>query len=227
MLAESKHGTNVMRAALFDMDRTLIRKDTASLYTRYRRDRGEATARDAFRVGWWMLQYTLGVMNAERVAERALRSFRGRAEASLIEEGKACFRHYILSHLSQAARDAVEHHRERGELLVIVTGAAKYVAQPLAEELGMDHVVCSELGVDEVGAFTGEVMRPLCYGAGKIDLTRRLAEQEDFRIEEATFYSDSITDLPLLECVEHPVAVNPDRRLRWIAQKHGWPVKAW
>ena len=68
------------RAALFDMDRTLVRIDTATLYVRYRRDVGEATWRDGLQVAWWMLQYTLGVIDAESVAEQALRSFKGKRE---------------------------------------------------------------------------------------------------------------------------------------------------
>ena len=68
------------RAAFFDMDRTLVRKDTSALYTRYRRDLGEATMKDALQVGWWALQYTLGVIDAPRVAAQALANFRGKEE---------------------------------------------------------------------------------------------------------------------------------------------------
>jgi phosphoserine phosphatase len=71
------------------------------------------------------------------------------------------------------------------------------------------------------------VVEPLCYGLGKIEKTSRVAEREGFSIQEATFYSDSITDLPLLEVVKTPIVINPDARLRMIAKKRGWPIQAW
>lgn len=215
------------RAALFDMDRTLVRKDTATLYTRYRRDVGEASARDVLRVAWWLLQYTVGVIDAERVARQALAGYRGREEAWMIETCEEWFRRYVLPHVCEAGREAVRRHREAGDFVAIVTGATSYAAFPVARELGIEHVVCTELEVDGSGCFTGDIVPPLCYGAGKIDRARRLAEEHGFALSEATFYSDSITDLPLLERVREPVVVNPDARLRRVARRRDWPIECW
>jgi len=209
------------------MDRTLIRRDSATLYTRYRRDIGEASWRDSLQVAWWLLQYTLGVVDAERIAEQALRSFRGKREAWMIESCETWFSDYVLEHVCAAGRDAVRRHREAGEVIAIVTGATPYAARPLARELGIDHVVCTELEVDGDGCFTGRVNPPLCYGAGKITRLGSIAERERFTLEDATFYSDSITDLPLLERVKTPIVVNPDARLRRVAQQRGWRIERW
>ena len=214
-------------AALFDMDRTLIRRDTASLYTRWQRDIGEASWRDSLKVGWWLLQYTLGVVDADRVAEEALRPFRGKREAWMIESCERWFSDYVLEHVCQAGREAVSRHRGAGELVAIVTGATPYAARPLARELGIDHVVCTELEIDGEGCFTGRVSPPLCYGAGKITRLATIAESLGFSVEDATFYSDSITDLPLLERVKTPVVVNPDARLRRVALRRGWRIERW
>ena len=215
------------RAALFDMDRTLIRVDTAMLYTRYRRDLGEATLRDALRVAWWMLEYTLGVIDAPRVAKKALEAFKGRQEDWLIESCEEWFPKYVLPHVQDAGRSAVRRHREAGDFVAIVTGATPYAARPLARELGIDQIICTELEVDDAGRFTGRAIEPLCYGPGKIELTRRIAERENFELSEATFYSDSITDLPLLEHVKSPIVINPDRRLRKVASHRGWRIERW
>jgi len=209
------------------MDRTLLRVDSARLYTRYRRDLGEASLFDALRVGLWMTQYTLGVIDAPKVARKALQSFKGREESWLEKSCAEWFPKYVLPELQQAGRRAVNKHRQAGEFVAIVTGATRYVAEPVAAELGIDHVICSELEVDIEGCFTGRVVEPLCYGLGKVERTNIVAEREGFRIEEATFYSDSITDLPLLEVVTTPVVINPDARLRKIAKKRGWPIEAW
>ena len=215
------------KAALFDLDRTLLRVDSARLYTRFRRDRGEASLLEALRVALWATQYTLGVIDAPKVARKALEGFRGRAESWLEESCAEWFPRYVLPEVQQAGRRAVKKHREAGDFVAIVTGATRYVAEPVAAELGIDHVICSELELDDEGCFTGRIIEPLCYGMGKIERTARIAEQEGFLLEEASFYSDSITDLPLLEFVKAPIVINPDRRLRRVAQQRGWPIEAW
>jgi HAD superfamily hydrolase (TIGR01490 family) len=216
-----------MRAALFDMDRTLVRRDTASLYVRYQRDIGEVGRADTLRVAWWLLQYSLGVIDAERVAQKALESYRGKRESWMVERCEGWFREYVIPHVTERGREAVDRHRRQGEVVVIVTGATRYAAVPLARELGVEHVICTELEVDPEGCFTGRMDPPMCFGAGKIERTRRLAESVGFSLEEATFYSDSITDLPLLERVARPIVVNPDTRLRRLARRRGWPVERW
>jgi HAD superfamily hydrolase (TIGR01490 family) len=216
-----------MSLALFDMDRTLVLRDTASLYMRYRHDIGEASMKDRLQVGWWLLQYTFGVIDAERVAEQALMSYRGKAERWMEETCRDWFGRYVLQHVATTGRRAVRRHLEAGHVVAIVTGATRYAAEPLAVELGIEHVVCTELEVSPDGTFTGKVRRPLCYGAGKIERARAWSDRLGFELRDATFYSDSITDLPLLENVERPVVVNPDLRLRRVARARGWPIEHW
>ena len=87
--------------------------------------------------------------------------------------------------------------------------------------------MCTELELDAAGRFTGRPIDPLCYGVGKLERAKGLAERQGFELSEATFYSDSITDLPLLEVVRHPHVVNPDARLRRVARQRGWPIEEW
>jgi HAD superfamily hydrolase (TIGR01490 family) len=209
------------------MDRTLLRVDSARLYTQYRRDRGEASLFEALRVAVWATQYTLGVIDAPRVARKALEGFRGREEAWLERNCAEWFRQYVLPEVQQAGRRAVQQHHEAGDFVAIVTGATRYVAEPVAAELGVMHVICSELELDVEGRFTGHIVEPLCYGLGKVERTAKVAAREGFDLADATFYSDSITDLPLLEAVKTPIVINPDRRLRRIARRRGWPIEAW
>lgn len=218
---------STLRAALFDMDRTLVRKETASLYVRYQRTIGEARRRDLLRVLWWVGQYTLGVVDAPVVAALAAKELAGTPELVLAARCDDWFRRFVEPHVCDLGRRAVERHRERGELLAIVTGASPYAARPLARRLGIPHVVASELEVDAEGRFTGRFEDPLCYGAGKIVRAQRLAEELGFALEESTFYSDSYTDLPLLEHVREPVVVNPDLRLARVARRRGWRVETW
>jgi HAD superfamily hydrolase (TIGR01490 family) len=213
-------------AALFDMDRTLVRIDSATLFVRHQHRKGHAKLSDVARVAFWMLQYTLGVIDAERAAGRALEAFKGKHEAWLLEQCEELFAHSVLRHVAQAGRAAVARHREQGDLVAIITGATPYSARPLARELGIEHVLATELEV-AAGLFTGRIKQPMSYGAGKVVLAERLAGVHGVSLADSTFYSDSITDLPLLERVGRPVAINPDPRLRRLAERRGWPIESW
>lgn len=215
------------RAALFDLDRTLVRKETASLYVRYQRERGEATAQDALQVFYWVLQYTAGVIDAPEVAARALQRLRGVPEVVLASRCDDWYRTHVERYVCDEARRAVEHHRAKGHVLAVVTGATVYVTRPVARALGIPHLVTSELEVDDEGCFTGRFVPPLCYAEGKIARIRDLSKEQGFSLSEATFYSDSYTDLPLLERVAEPVCVNPDFRLRRVARARGWRIERW
>lgn len=214
------------RAALFDLDRTLVRRDTASLFVKYQRDRGEAGLRYSLRVAYWLAQYTLGIMDAPRVAERALSVLAGREEEAFRVACEQWCRGYVFPHLCAEGRRAIERHRAAGDVVAIVTGASPYAAWPVARELGIDLVACTELEVVE-GRFTGKPVHPIGYGVGKVTLAERLSARVGFAIEEAAFYTDSATDLPLLDRVARPVAVNPDLRLRRIARRRNWPIERW
>ncbi len=215
------------RGALFDLDRTLVRKETASLYVRYQRDRGEATWRDALRVSYWVAQYTLGIIDAPAVATRALASYAGMAETVLAARCDDWFLAYVEKHVADRGREAVARHRAAGDILAIATAATPYVTRPLARSLRIDHWIASELELDANGCFTGRIVPPFCFGEGKVVRAEQLAKSLGFDLGEAVFYSDSYTDLPLLLRVGEPVIVNPDPRLAREAKKRGWRVEAW
>jgi HAD superfamily hydrolase (TIGR01490 family) len=215
------------RAALFDMDRTLIRKETASLYVRYQVDVGEASWVDLLKTLYWVGQYTLGILDAQRVADRVVAELRGMSETVLAARHDDWFSRYVEKHITDEGREAVRRHREAGDLCVIVTGASSYASWPLAHRLGIEHVVSTVFEVDAEGRFTGRPEQPLCLGEGKVARAERLARAQGFRLEDAVFYSDSVSDLPLLERVAEPVVVNPDPRLKRVAEKRGWRIERW
>lgn len=214
------------RAALFDLDRTLVRVETASLYVRYQREIGEATLTDLLRTLAWVAEYTLGVLDAERVAARVAATLAGTREVAMVERCERWVERDVMPHVGAAARAAVERHLAAGDLLAIVTGATPYASRPVARRLGIPHVLASELEVDG-GAFTGRFVQPLCYGRGKITRVERLARERGFSLADAIFYTDSYTDLPLLCAVGEPVVVNPDPRLAREARRRGWRVERW
>jgi HAD superfamily hydrolase (TIGR01490 family) len=215
-----------MRAALFDMDRTLVREHTARLYTRYQRDLGELSVWRYLRNSVWLVQYTLGRINAEHVAQLALQDVVGRSEAWMRERCAHWFAHNIEREITDAARRAVKEHQARGDLCVIVTAATRYVVEPVAASFGIEHIVCSEIEQRD-GVFTGRFIPPLAYKEGKVQRMNDFAERHQISFAESCFYTDSITDLPLLEAVGTPIAINPDSRLHRVAKQRQWRIESW
>ncbi|MBK6513155.1 MAG: HAD family hydrolase [Polyangiaceae bacterium] len=215
------------RLALFDMDRTLLEVETASLYVRYQRQIGEATLVDLLRTLGWVAQYTFGTLDMAKVAQKALRSLAGVPEIVVAARCDDWFRRVVERHLTDGGRLAVRAHQERGHTCAIVTGASAYASRPLARLLGVPHVVSTVFEVDADHRFTGRAVMPLCLGEGKLARAERLAEELSLSLDDAVFYTDSISDLPLLERVAEPVAVNPDPRLGRLARARGWRVETW
>lgn len=213
--------------ALFDMDRTLLDINTAALYVRWRRRHGLNTRTDVIRVGFWMLKYKFGLLGAPGAAEYVMRRFQGDLEDDLRRDCKRWYQAEAREHILSEGSVAIQWHKAAGAVLAVVTSATRYTAAPLADELGIAHVLCTELEVDLNGRFTGRVNQPLCFGEGKAQRARIWAEAMGFDIAQAYFYTDSIADAPLLNIVGHPIAVNPDPRLRRLARTKGWPVENW
>ena len=212
--------------ALFDMDRTLVDTHTAKLYVRFQRDLGEIGPIETLRTSYWLLQYTFGVIDAEQVALHVLESYRGKTDSWLTERCQGWFQSHVRQHVSSIGRARVREHLKAGHAVAIATSAVRQVAEPLARELSIPHLICSELEVRD-GELTGSFNRPLCYAEGKLERSRALIHSLGARLEDTAFYTDSITDLSLLEAVGQPVVVNPDARLRRAARKRGWLIEDW
>jgi HAD superfamily hydrolase (TIGR01490 family) len=215
------------RAALFDMDKTLIAKHSSELYVRFQRDIGEASWRDSLRLSTWLLQYSLGLLDATGVAQRIIGGYRGQAEADLIAKCERWYPDYVRPHLSSAGAAVVRACQAAGDFTAIVTASTRYASAPLARELGIEGIVATEVEVDGAGMLTGGVVWPLCYAEGKVVRAERALSARGLALAEASFYTDSITDLALLEAVAEPHVVNPDPRLRREAVRRGWPILAW
>jgi HAD superfamily hydrolase (TIGR01490 family) len=212
--------------AVFDMDRTLVREDTAGLFIRYEYEQGRATRVAVARVMWWRFMYKFGMMNVDAVARKALRWYRGRDEAALRRDIAVWYPDWVCPQISDSAREAVKRHQDAGDLVVIATGSPRYSTEPVAAELGIEHLITTELEVVD-GVLTGRVHMPLCYGAGKLQRVSQFLAERGAEAADIVFYSDSITDLPLLTAARTPVVVNPDPKLRLHAERLGWRIESW
>jgi HAD superfamily hydrolase (TIGR01490 family) len=215
----------VTPAAFFDMDKTVLTVDTGMLWMRFLRRRGEITRFELARAVGWAIQYKLALLDMDTLSKRLIADLRGDDEGEMIAKCDAFFAAEVAPRVAGAARTAIEDHRRRGERVVLLTASTPYVAGPLARTLGLD-VLCSRLEV-AAGKFTGRIVEPLCFGAGKIAWAERFAAEHGLDLRASSFYTDSYNDLPMLERVGRPIAVNPDPRLRRHARRRGWPIEIW
>jgi HAD superfamily hydrolase (TIGR01490 family) len=214
-----------MIAAFFDMDRTLLLGDTGMSWTRFLYRRGELPAQMLVKVVYWSTLYKLAVLDMESVVTRLVADLRGDSEDEMIAKCELWYREDVAPMVAPAARVAVEHHRSAGHTVVLATGSTVYAARPVARGVGIDHVLSTELEVED-GKFTGRP-RALCFGRHKVTLAESWAARHGIDLAASYFYSDSYNDMPLLERVGAPIAVNPDARLRRKARASGWPIARW
>lgn len=215
-------------AAIFDMDKTVLRVDTAMSWTRFLRARGELPAAMLAKALYWSTLYKVALLDMESVVTRLMRDLAGDSEAEMIAKCEQWFRDHVEREIALAARVAIEAHRRAGHVVVLATGSTIYAAGPCARAVGIapEHVLATRLEVGPDATFTG---RPsaLCFGAHKVALAERWAAANRVDLATSYFYSDSYNDLPMLARVGTAIAVNPDARLARHARKQGWTVRHW
>src|SRR5262249_51821810 len=132
----------------------------------------------------------------------------------------------VLPLVVPGALRQIERHRSEGHVLAVLSSSPTYVTRPLAKVLGIDEVLSTTFEVDG-DRFTGRLVGPACVGPGKIHWAQSLETRRQVDLAKSWFYTDSYTDLPMLERVGNQVIVNPDPRLRFAAKKRGWPIQNW
>jgi HAD superfamily hydrolase (TIGR01490 family) len=212
-------------AALFDLDKTLLDASSGQLYARYLYRTGQMGRRELAQVAWWGVLSWLGVLDMHNLVPRLLDAAAGDDEAEMRRLCDRWFAEDVVPHMTNGGRQRVADHRAEGHVVAIVSGSTQYAVGPLATHLGIpDQYVCTRLE-SKNGQLTGHVVPPICYGPGKVVWAERFAAEHGVDLASSWFYTDSISDLPLLERVGHPVAVNPDPRLRRQALRRQWPIE--
>ncbi len=211
-------------AALFDMDKTIIAENSASLHMRHRYERGEVTGWELAKGLGAYLRYKLGVLDIQAWTKAMMVDFKGRREADLGREGREFFDALVRETIFPEAEQLIGEHHAKGHTIAIVSGATRFIVEPMAEYLGVAHMLCTRLEAED-GVLTGRVLEPLCFDEGKIYWVQQFVEDQGVDLARSYFYTDSVTDLPLLDLVGHPVVTNPDPMLYRAAIRRRWPVR--
>ncbi len=210
--------------AFFDVDQTLIAGFSALQFLRDGVRSGLVSAADFAGALMTAIRFQLGQVGFSGFVTGTAGMLRGRSEAEFQEVGERIFRERLATEIYPESRALVLAHRRKGHTLAVVSAATRYQIDPLARELEIPHVLCTQLQVRR-GCFTGKVKRPTCYGEGKANAVRTLAATRRLNLSKSYFYTDSDEDLPLLDSVGRPRPTNPNRRLADIAATRGWPVR--
>ncbi len=216
----------VMEAAFFDLDKTVISKSSSLALTRPFYKAGLVTRSQLFRGAYAQLVYLmLGAdeRRMDRAKEGMLALTKGWDQSEVEEVVREALEEVVDPYIYQEALDLISLHQALGRKVYIVSSSPEAVVRPLAERLGADGVVATRPEVKD-GKYTGQ-LEFYCYKEEKATAIRELAEREGIDLSLSHAYSDSITDLPMLEAVGNPVAVNPDRDLRKMANQRGWRIR--
>lgn len=215
-----------MRAAFFDLDKTVIAKASIAAFGRPFYKGGLINRRLIARAVVSQIIYLhLGASEQKlaRVRESMLALTKGWDRDQIREIVREALEETVEPIIYAEALDLIEAHRAAGDRVYLVSASPEEIVEPLAEHLGVDGCIATRAVVDEEGRYAGE-MEFYAYGPFKAEAIRALAEAEDLDLAGSSAYSDSYTDLPMLEAVGHPVAVNPDRVLAKVARERQWEV---
>jgi HAD superfamily hydrolase (TIGR01490 family) len=210
--------------AIFDLDNTLLGGDSDHAWGQFLVDRGIVDAehyRDSN--DRFYSQYQSGELDIHAYLAFALEPL-ARHEPAQLRAWHEEFMRTVVAPLRLAKADALlAEHRRRGDYLLIITATNAFVTRPIAASLGVDDILATEPELRN-GRYTGKITGTPCFREGKVTRLREWLRQQAFALDDSSFYSDSHNDLPLLEMVAKPVAVDPDATLRRVAGERGWPV---
>ena len=211
--------------AFFDMDNTVLRGSSGRLYLKYLRRKGLLSWSRWLAITGQVGLYVAGFTSFPQLMARLMTQVAGADEAEAWRISAAWFDEMLRDYIAPAARERISWHRQQGHQVVIISASTPYAVSPVAHDLGLaNDYLATRLEVVS-GRFTGRLVEPPCYGAGKVTLAQVYSMHHNLNLAASYFYTDSHHDLPLLEAVGRPVAVNPNRKLEGIAAERHWPVE--
>ena len=216
-----------MSLAIFDLDNTLIGGDSDFLWGEFIGEEGIVDA-NAYRKKneYFYQQYDLGTLDIYAWLEFCLEPLTRYSMTELQELHHRFMIQKIEPILLDKAQNCINRHKERGDTVLVITASTSFVTAPIVKKYGINHLLATEPEI-KAGRYTGGVSGMPCFQSGKIDKLMPWLQKNEETLTGSTFYSDSHNDLPLLELVDNPVAVNADKILTQIAEKKGWKALNW
>ncbi len=213
-----------MSLAIFDLDNTLLGGDSDYLWGQFLVEHGVVDG-DFFEQEnqRFYAAYQEGTLDIQKYLEFALQPLAANEPAVMHQWRRRFLAERIHPLILPKAEQLLRRHRDAGDILLIITATSRFVTQPIAELLNVPHLLATEVEVKD-GRYTGKSFDIPCFQAGKVKRLEAWLETMNYTLEGSWFYSDSCNDLPLLNRVDHPIAVDPDAALARYARDRGWPI---
>jgi HAD superfamily hydrolase (TIGR01490 family) len=212
--------------AFFDLDLTLLEVNSARLWVRRELRLGHISKWSALKGACWLGVYELGFARLDTAMRTAARTIAGQEECEIQQRTVDFWREELSHRIRPGGLQAIRAHQAAGEAAILLTSSSDYLGQLAVDALGMDGLLCNRFVVEQ-GRFTGELVDPICYSEGKRIHAEQAAEERGVSLEQCAFYTDSMSDSPVLEAVGRPFVVAPDPRLRREAQLQSWSALDW
>lgn len=213
--------------AFFDLDKTIIAKSSTLAFTRPMFKAGLLSGSTLAKAGIAQAYYqAFGADHdqLERIKDELSAMTKGWDREEIEALVTETVDEVVTPLVYAEALAIMEEHRGKGRKVIVISASPEEIVRPLCRYLGIDDVIATRSAVDDEGRYTGE-LELYAYGPGKAEAIRAMAEEEGIDLDASYAYSDSATDLPMLEAVGHPVVVNPDAVLAAIAEERGWEVR--
>ena len=213
-------------AAFFDVDDTILADNSGKLMVKYAYQRGVINKVDILQGYYNYLLYKIGFKTPEHLVIKMSSWLRGFSEHKLLDFSNDFFDKIVIPYIRKQAQKEIDLHQKKNARTVILSATTNYLCSPLKDHLNMDDIICTVMEVIN-GTLSGSSHGAFCYGIEKLKRLRRYCKEHCFDLQDTYYYTDSISDLPVLEAVGYPVCVTPDAKLERVAQERNWPIMNW
>lgn len=214
----------INKLAIFDLDNTILAGDSDALWGQFIAQHGHVNKEEYERENLRFYEaYKAGTLDIYEFLAFSLKPLSQLDMAELSRLHQRFMQDCILPIISQQARNLVNQHREKGDVLLIITATNRFITAPIAKEFGIENLLATEAEIIN-NQYTGQVSGTPCFQEGKVTRLNEWLQQTGYTLEDSYFYSDSHNDIPLLEIVSYPIAVDPDTKLEEYALQKAWEI---
>lgn len=210
---------------LLDLDKTVLTCNSANAWMAREWRLKKVSTFQFAEAMTWLAAYHLGKADVRNFLQHAGMWMAGELEADIQHRTETFWKEDISTKIRPSMREVIRWHQSNGDVLALLTASSNYLSELVAAELSIPHILSNRMEVID-GCLSGKMQEPLCFGDGKIVHAEMLGERLSMDWRAGYFYTDSYSDLPVLEAVANPIVVSPDQRLRRIALRNNWRIIA-
>ncbi len=212
--------------AFFDLDNTIINDSSGKLMGLHALKHGLLQKHKAFEGLLLAIAYKSGLMEGEKIISRLVKWLKDQPEQRVIDFAVQLFQDVIKHTIRKDAVKEIDFHKKQNAQIVILSASMSFLCRPFLQFLGIDDLICTELKTENQ-KYTGLPKNRFCYGTEKLIRSKQYCSEHKYSLKNAYFYTDSVSDLPMLEAVGNPVIITPDKLLEQTAKERGWPLFNW